>query len=359
MKVSWGRFFFWAFNFFIFSSPLHALPRYAVQEGVGCSSCHVSPTGAGKHNDTGGSLFTQDLSLNKTKLLVPKETSGRLNPFVAMGSDVRLHKTFTPTPNTLSLTVPQGSFYLEMNAGKHVTGYLDQDFANTVNREAFVMIQDGSHPVRLYARAGRINLPYGLRVDDDTSFIRTNYNATFANQDIGAEFGFNPGPFELVAAVSNGVPGGVTDENRAKAVTASANWIAEWGRLGSSFQWNQRSAFRLTSGGLNGGFKIWQLIILGELDFQQSHSATTGSNTYLLAGFGEINWKAIDGLYVRSVYDFLDPDYKAPDNLQHRVGFGIDLYPLPHTQVSVLYRVNIGTGAAGDDQILSKIHFFF
>jgi hypothetical protein len=35
------------------------------------------------------------------------------------------------------------------------------------------------------------------------------------------------------------------------------------------------------------------------------------------------------------------------------------LFPLPYAQVSVLYRFNVGAGAAGDDQILAKIHFFF
>ena len=339
-------------------STLLALPRYAIQEGVSCSSCHVNPTGAGKRNDQGGFFFTQDLSLAKNKNLSPKEVQGRLSPFAAIGADLRMHDTTTfGNPKTNNFNIPQGSFYAELDAGKYVTGYLDQDFVNTVSREAFVLLHD--LPTGMYVKAGKMNLPFGLRLDDDTSFIRTNLNMTYANQDVGAEFGIAPGPFEGAIAISNGNPGTNGDENLAKAVTTDWEWTAKNGRLGTSFQWNRRSKIRLLQGGVHGGFKVGPVIWLGEIDLQQSHVLATRANTSLLAGYGEIDWQVLQGLYLKSVYDYLDPDTNIAHNSQYRVGLGFDLYPLPHTQFSLLYRINVGAGGAGDDQFLAKIHFFF
>lgn len=160
-------------------------------------------------------------------------------------------------------------------------------------------------------------------------------------------------------AVSNGVPGGVSDENLAKAITASANWVGEYGRFGLSGQWNKRTTTELFFGGVNGGFRVWNFIVLGEFDVQKAKSRTGARTINLLAGYGEFNWMVIDGLYIKAIYDFLDPDTSVSGDLQHRLGLGFDLYPLPYSQISILYRVNVAPGAAGDDQILAKVHFFF
>ncbi|MBI1910043.1 MAG: hypothetical protein HYS22_07740 [Deltaproteobacteria bacterium] len=349
----------------LITPPLWALPRYAVQEGVGCVSCHVNPTGAGKRNDTGGFLFARKLSLKSTRVIHPGDLvpldlpNGRLNKFAAIGADFRVHDTTTlGTVNTNNIQIPQGSLYLELNAGQHLTAYADYDLANTASRELFGMVHQ--LPAGLYFKVGRINLPYGLRVDDDSSPIRTSFNATFANQDIGGEIGIAPGPLEIITAVSNGVPGGTNDENAAKAITTTVQWVGKRGRVGSSFQFNKRSTTRLISTGLHGGFTLGPLIGLGEVDLQQNHpNSTTTSNAWVIAGYSELDWKVIDGLSLKTVYDYLDPNYLVGGDLQHRIGFGIDLYPLSYSQISVLYRANLGTGPLGDDQILLKMHFFF
>lgn len=341
-----------------FCGVANALPRYSVQEGVSCYSCHVNPSGSGKRNDTGGRFFSHDLSLEKTKHFVPEDIKSRVAKYFGFGFDLRVHNTTTfASPTTNVFTVPQGSLYAEVNAGQYIAGYVDYDVANTVNREMFVML---SHlPTDLYVKAGRINLPYGLRIDDDTSFIRSNFNMTFSNQDIGAEVGIMPGPFEIMAAVSNGVPGGTGDENLAKAITSSVNFIQKKFRLGTSFHWNKRTATQLLFGGMHAGLQIWKFTWLGEMNLQQQHLLSGAGNTYVVAGYSELNWRVIEGLYVKTIYDVLDPDYSVADNLQHRIALGFDLYPIPDAQVSLLYRLNVGAGAANDDQILVKTHFFF
>lgn len=335
-----------------------ALPRYAIFEGVRCSACHVDPTGAGMRNDTGGTEFMQELSLAATQSLVTKNVSGRLTNWVAVGTDIRAqHQTVVQTPRTNQFTLPQASLYLALQPIKHVTGYVDYDLANTTNRVGVAMLHE--LPLGLYVKAGRFFLPYGLRIDDDTSFIRTATNMTFASPDVGAELGVAPGPFEFAAAVSNGVPGGFGDENRAKAVTATAHWVAAHGRLGASIHWNRRPAVELVQSAVHGGARLGPVAWLAELDWQRSRTTASGATTQLLAGFSEVNWRILQGLYAKAQYDFLDPDLHADNDRQHRIGIGLDVAPLPYLQCALWYRLNIGGGAASADQLLAKVHVFF
>lgn len=346
------------FVFLFSSSSLLALPRYAVYEGVRCSSCHVNMTGAGKRNDTGGAQFMDDLVMTFAKELIPEKVTGRLTKFAAVGADVRVQNATTfSDPATNNFSLPWAAVYAELNGGKHLTGYVDYDVANTTAREIFGLLYQLPHD--LYVKAGRFFLPYGLRIDDDSSPIRTNFNMTYASHDIGGEVGISPGPFEFVVALSNGVPGGIGDENLAKAVTSSMSWIGEKGRVGTSFQLNKRDTVRLLSGGVSGGFTIWKLAWLGEVDLQQNHARDGTGNTYVIAGYSELNWRIVDGVYAKGIYDYLDADYRTADNLQHRIGLGVDFYPVKFSQVSLLYRANVGAGAAGDDQIFARFHFYF
>lgn len=354
-------FFFFLSLFISFLPTAFAEPRFAIEEGVGCNSCHTNLTGAGKRNDTGGAQYMHKLMIEAFRDLEEKklkDIGGRINQYIAFGADFRTYnRTMLGSSPQNSFTLPQGSVYVELNAGPHLSGYADYDLANTSSREIFAMAHD--FRAGLYVKAGKINLPYGLRIDDDTSPIRSNLSLTYASQDLGAEIGLFPGPFEMALAVSNGVPGGMGDENLAKAITSSLNWIGDRGRIGASFQWNKRTANQLTTGGLNGGFRLWRFAWLAEGDLQKIQSRIGAGTTYLLAGYGEMDFKITKGFYLRALYDYLDPNYHAGGDVAHRVSAGIDLFPLPFSQVSLLYRANYGPLPLGPDEIFGQVHFFF
>jgi hypothetical protein len=342
----------------VWSGTSWALPWYAVEEGVSCATCHTNPTGAGKRNATGGHDQTEALRLAWSARFAPKGVHGRLNDWIAVGADLRVqNQTTMGTPRTNTSTLPQGSLYVEANAGKHLTFYSDYDVANTLSREVFGLVHH--LPGSLWMKVGRMNLPYGLRIADATSPIRANLNQSFANQDIGMEVGSAPGPFEFAVAVSNGVPGGVGDENLAKAVTASAAWIAQYGRLGTSVQWNRRPTVELLSTGVHGGAKWGPVVWLGEVDLQRSTARGGGGVTTLLAAYSAIHWRIVDGLYATLLYDLLEPNRSIGGDVQHRIGGGMDLFPLPRAKLSTQYRHNRGPGAANDDQITVQAHLFF
>ena len=300
-------------------------------------------------------------SLQQTRRLIPEGLTNRVGPFAAVGADLKvLNTTTNGTPRKNSTGVPQGSLYLELDPLKYLSLYLDQDFANGVNREAFIFAHDES-PATVYLKAGRMGLPYGLRIDDfdQTAPIRANLNMTFAQQDIGLEAGWMPGPFEIITAISNGAPGTPADENLSKASTSTVNWIGKNGRVGASFQWNRRLITELIQGGLHGGFKIQRLTWLGEVDLQKSSPVSGAATTTTLVGYSELAWRAVDGLYAITNYDYLDPNRNVTGDLTHRIGLGLDLYPIPLCHLSLLYRINTAPGAASNDQLFARFHAYF
>src|SRR4029450_12155950 len=62
-------------------------------------------------------------------------------------------------------------------------------------------------PYDIFFKGGRFFPPFGLRLYEDASYVRTDTGFTFQNPDEGAELGIIPGPFYLAASVTNGAGG--------------------------------------------------------------------------------------------------------------------------------------------------------
>jgi hypothetical protein len=339
-----------------YPSRLRAEPYFAVMEGAKCSLCHVSPTGAGMRIEHGVGYY-KELSLNATKDLIDDEFKGQLTKYFALGGDFRFNHTATiQSPTSNSFTVPQGSIYVRAMPIKYFTLYADTDVANVTSREIFGLVHE--LPYNLWVKFGRINLPYGLRVPDDSSFIRRDLGFTFGSQDLGIELGAEPGPFTLAVAYSNGVLGGSVDDNEQKAVTWSGSWVTRYFRLGGSFQWNDQSAERLLTGGGFMGFHFWRAAVLGEFDIQNVHDKTLGGERNVKVGYGEADVRIIPGLVFKGTYDAID-DELVGSGFHQRIGAGFEIYPIPYLQISTIYRARIGDGTLGQDQIFTQLHGYY
>jgi hypothetical protein len=351
-----GLFFFLFLTFLLGGRAAYAVPYFAVYSGASCSHCHVNPTGAGMRNEHGINLLSE-FSLTATRHLFQQEFKGQLTKYFAFGGDVRLrHLATVESPQSNSFSVPQGSLYVRADPISHFSVYTDTDVANLVSREVYGFVH--KLPANLWIKFGRFNLPYGLRTDDDSSFIRNDLGFSFSAQDIGVEIGLEPGPFQAALAYTNGVPGGNVDDNEDKAVTASAAWVSKHARVGGSFQWNNRATTRTLMGGGHAGFTVWKFAVLGEVDVQKVEDKVTGGERTVLAGYGEADYQVIPGLYLRAIYDVID-DKLATGGLHHRIGAGFELFPIPYLKVAAIYRIRIGRSTLGDDQIFTVFHGFF
>src|SRR5262249_54728151 len=95
--------------------------------------------------------------------------------------------------------------------------YLDESVApgGAQSREIFGMFT--AMPAHGWVKAGKFILPYGIRLEDDNAFIRQVTGFNFQNPDLGAEVGFEPGSWSIVASITNGTAGAL-DNNTSKQV---------------------------------------------------------------------------------------------------------------------------------------------
>jgi hypothetical protein len=213
------------------ASTATAEPYIAVREGLPCGACHVNVTGGGKRTALVETHARELLHYPKQlpgplgPLSKPPEYfTGDINQYLGLGADLRTSYTarFQDKPNQNGLVnnneVFRGRFesndievdpylYTEVRlVPDYLTFYADLDLSDNVDdREVFGLLK-GVLPWNGYIKAGRMFLPYGLQLQDDAAFIRQDtYN--FNVREAAFELGFEPGPFTVIAAVSEGGSG--------------------------------------------------------------------------------------------------------------------------------------------------------
>ena len=168
--------------------PSRAEPYFAFREGYKCSTCHVNKTGGGKRNEFGSS-FTQ----TEFSPILEAASENALDFSTAIGESFTLGMDFMIVHETLfsvkesineagrneayeqdaanSFDIRSGNLYIEAQLLPDIlTLYLDETVspAGASNREAFILYDNLPHGG--YVKAGRMLLPYGIRLWDDDSF---------------------------------------------------------------------------------------------------------------------------------------------------------------------------------------------
>src|SRR4051812_12194320 len=148
---------------------VHAEPYLAVQQGYKCMSCHVNPTGGGMRNSF-GEIFSQNV-LPAQKVDVGADAwDGTLNRWIMLGGDVRANWTSTDVPNqkqTNEFDLSDARVYLNVEAiPGRLSAYFDERLApgDATNMEAYARYWSAGHT--WFVQAGRMYLPFGLRLED-------------------------------------------------------------------------------------------------------------------------------------------------------------------------------------------------
>jgi len=311
----------------VLSLPLLATaePHFAYQGGYKCSACHVNQTGGGKRNAF-GQLYPQT-ELRPLWLKAAEKSgdlSSQLGSSVSLGADfTALHKTTfavdeTGTPAGAAETtfsqpaqngfdISTGQLYLEISLAPEVlTLYLDEIFtpAGAQSREAFVLWQQ--LPLNGYLKAGRLLLPFGIRVWDDETFTRQVTGFNFDNQDLGVELGLESGITSFNVALSNGTQG-ARDNNQAKALSAVGSVYLGRLILGGSAAFNKAQGLKRLALGPFGGFHVGALTAMAEVDWLRDQGEAEQQQ---LVAYANIDYWVQQGLNLRLRYDFHDPFYR-------------------------------------------------
>src|SRR5690606_7782566 len=143
----------------------------AVQQGVKCGTCHVNATGGGMRNEY-GNIYAQTMLAARQFATEGTPWTGRVNEYVGAGGNLRADATFIDIPDQdsqFAMDLMETRLYLDFSPlpGK-VDIYLDQRVApgGSTNLEAYARYASPDH--RWYVKAGKMYLPFGLRLQDDS-----------------------------------------------------------------------------------------------------------------------------------------------------------------------------------------------
>ena len=329
------------------SSVAHALPLYASREGKTCIACHYDPNGGGMRNDFGFLYGKNRHGLDTETKWAKVTVDPRLNDWVAIGVDTRLlyiasHLKGGPTVAQSSFLPMQGQLNVAITPHDNLTVVMSRGISTDSNdylaRELYGLIHDLPHD--LYAQLGRFRLPFGLRQDDHTSYLRAQflpYNSQ--EDDAGIEIGAAGPRYFGQFSFTNG-SGTISPER-------SQTFAGKIGRGGSKIaagvsgfhQFVEATATRQDRWALYATSTWGRLSFLGEYGGGTAAAPPLAGGTQnLWAAFAEADYRLSRGVNLRGKFDYLEPDRSASGDLFRRWVVEADFDPVPFTQLKLSYR---------------------
>ena len=317
-----------------------AEPYMALETGQKCMSCHTNITGGGKRTPTGTAYAQLTLP---AKSAPEQYWDGRVIDQLYIGGQLRTNASYTSVPNQdnqFEFDLATARLFFELPLLKNrFTFYLDQQFApGSDTREAFALLFFRNRSI--YFKAGKFVLPFGLRLEDDTEFIRQVTGINFNTPDDGIEVGFDYGNNSLRLSATNGSAGGA-ETDTGKQYSFLYSYVRQIWRIGASANFNDAGSDERTMVGGFTGIKTGPVTWMGEIDYINDKAlGPTGRDQ--LAAFAEANWLVRQGHNLKFTYGGFDPDNDVDEDEQNRYNIVYEFTPIGFTQIRAGARIRDG-----------------
>jgi hypothetical protein len=327
--------------------PAAALPLYASRQGATCVTCHVDPNGGGIRNEFGFVYLRNRHSVERDARWEKLTVDPKLNDWITLGLDVRVmyyasHINGGRTLGTSTFFPMQGQVNVAVMPHEHLTLVASHGLvvdqpgvpSGYIAREIYGMF-DGL-PGDLFARVGRFRVPFGLRQDDHTSFVRAPSFLPYDSQmpDAGIEVGrIGSRVFAQLSLTDGSAP----FSERAQTIAAKL------GRATHRYQAGL-SGFHRYSDALGLRWDRWALYASGtQGPITVIAEAARGTDrspfgaTNVEAMFAELDYRALKGLNLRAKFDWQDnrDDLLEPTR---RYLAEADMNPVPFVDIKLSYR---------------------
>ena len=338
-----------------------AEPYLAVQKGMHCSSCHSSPAGGGKRTAY-GNIFAQT-ELAARRLGDGKLWTGDVTKWLSIGGDLRASFEHVDVPNrsgTSDVAFNRGTFYAEATLiPNRLSIYVDEQFSpdGFENREAYLRLN--SKNTKWFVAGGEFFLPYGLRLQDDTAFVRQATGINFANTDRGVQGGYNSGAWSVIASATDG--SGAGRDGAGNQFSMVSSYVQATWRAGVSVNVNDDDAGDRTMFGFFGGLKTGPVAWLAEID-SISDDVSPGVTIDAFAGLLEANWTIRGKNNLKISYDYLDPNNDISEDHQVRYSLVWEHSPIQFLQARLGFRLYDGIPQVDTQNrkvFFAELHGFF
>lgn len=341
----------------------YAEPYLALRNNLPCAACHINPIGGGARTSYGTYYGAQ---------VLPEQGGNSLLDLGNPSDNLRLGVDFRENYDRITSTKGQDSNSFEVHSGQvylaltprdsRFTLYVDEQLTPgaALNREAFILTRFNS---TVYLKAGTMILPYGLRLEDDSAFIRQASGVNFHSSDNGVELGLQYEHGLINLALSNGSNTASNNDKRFQYLLR-AEYLGDNWRLGSSAAVNDSAAGARTMYNLFGGVNALGCNFLAEVDYIQDKSLSYLPGTYNLqqVRLVEVNRELSKGYNLKLTAEYLDPDTHIAENQRTRTSLLLEYTPFANLQVRTGVRIgkDIPQRLAGNySDVFVQLHFYY
>jgi hypothetical protein len=314
----------------------HGEPYLAVQQGYKCESCHFNPTGGGLRSEF-GDVFSENVLPANHIDVGSQPWLGKLGDAVRIGADLRADWSYTDVPHTSiekGFNLEQIRAYADVAViPKRLDLYVDEQLApgGATAMEAYgrYTTADG----QWYVKGGRLYLPFGWRLQDNTAFVREVSGISMATPDTGVELGFERPEWSAQLDFTNGAANtsGSGHQITGQVVNVHSLW-----RVGVGASFTQSEAGNKRVGTIFGGLRTGPVAWLAEGDIVRDLSFEPART--MLASLLEADWLVRRGHNVKLTYEYEDPDHSVHNNGQTRASALYEFTPIQFLQLRLGYR---------------------
>jgi hypothetical protein len=342
---------------------LRAEPYLAVDKGMQCSACHTQPSGGGKRTVYGNAYAQTELSAQRIGAADAALWTGEVSGWLAAGANVRAAYQYEDVPNDevrSEFSVQRGTLYLEASLiPNRLSLYVDQQFAPgaSLNRESYLRLRDSSGKLQLLA--GQFFLPFGLRFQDDGTFVRQFTATNFTNPDRGLQVSYESGPWSSQLSLTNGSGGG-TETDTGKQLSWVGQYVQPAWRAGASINVNDADGGDRQMQNVFAGLRTGPVSWLAEIDLISDDLAGGGKQD-AIAGYIEGNWRARKGHNIKLAYDYFDPDDNVDEDHFVRYSLLWEYSPMQFLQLRTgarMYDGVPGNNFQNRDEFFLELHGF-
>jgi hypothetical protein len=341
-------------------SSARAEPYLAVESGLKCVNCHVNPSGGGKRNAFGTLYARNEISARAVELAEGRApwTGDVVSRWLAVGANLRGGYESVDVPGfeeESGTDVSRVTAYAEIRLlPRLLSVYVDQKIApdDSDNRESYLLVtpSDGKFTIK----AGQMFVPFGLRLEDDETFVRQATGVSFLTPKDGVELGLELAQWSAQVAVLEGATDS-DDELSASAVYVRPKW-----RVGASLNSSEDAFGERDMQSVFAGLKTGPISWLAELSLIEdlAPAGSTDSHATLLEG----NWRLRKGHNLKVGYEYLEPDGDRDEDEQERYSLVWEYNPLQFVQSRVGIRRYNGIpniAASNRDELFAQLHVYF
>lgn len=319
---------------------LLAEPYISIKTQQPCSACHVNPTGGGMRT-TYGNLYGYT-QLPATSSEANNFDFAKISDFVRFGGNLRydfeISDDDSSQPTQSSFNVQSAQIYTLIKAGRDdLMLYLDQQVSpgSALSREAFIIktFDNGD-----YLKVGKMMPALGLKIEDDSAFIRQVTGFNFDNSDNGVEYGLTSGSSFYNFYITNGTSSVVNNDNKFQFGVRAEYFLDEL-RVGGAIVFNDGDEVDKNIFSLFAGYHWNKVTLIGEVDLIE-HKNNNGNLEDIteLVGLIEFNYEAKPGHNIKLTSEYYDPDDNLSEDQRTRNSLIYEYTPFSNIQLRFGYR---------------------